>query len=339
MLSPETETVTQARARIGQYIRRTPLLRSALLESWLGHEIWFKAECFQRIGAFKARGAMNAVVALEERGERPAEIVTVSSGNHAQAVAWAGRERGIPVTVFLPASSSPIKRQAAESYGARIVLTKTRQDAEAAANERASRGAYLLHPYDDDLVIAGQGTACLEALQEVRPTAVFAPCGGGGLLSGTRLAVERLAPGTPVFAGEPALADDAARSYRSGAIVSLADTPLTIADGVRTLAVSERTFAYLKTLAGFFEVSEEDILYWTQWLTHLLKCVLEPTSAVAMAAAAQWLAGQRSKQRVLVILSGGNIAPETQREIWATSRLDRLPGTPSATGTRSPPVR
>lgn len=328
MLPPEV--VPQAHARIEPHIRRTPLLRSGLLERWLGHELWFKAECFQRIGAFKARGAMNTVLALEERGERPTEIVTVSSGNHAQAVAWAGRERGIPVTVFLPAASSPIKRQAAAHYGARIELTATRQEADAAVKESAARGAYLLHPYDNDFVIAGQGTACLEALQEIRPTAVFAPCGGGGLLSGTRLAVEHLAPGTPVFAGEPTLANDATRSYRSGAIVSLTDTPPTIADGVRTLSVSARTFAHLETLAGFFEVSEEDILYWTQWLTHLLKCVVEPTAAVAMGAAAQWLAGQRSKQRVLVILSGGNVAPETQREIWATSRLDRLPARESS---------
>jgi len=175
-------------------------------------------------------------------------------------------------------------------------------------------------------VIAGQGTACLEALQDnARPTAIFGPCGGGGLLSGTILATETQAQRVLVFGAEPALGNDAVRSYRSKTIVRLSESPPTLADGARTLAVSARTFQHLLKLKDFFEVSEEDICYWAQWLPTLLKVAVEPTSAVAMGGALQWLKSQDARQRVLVILSGGNIDRLTYQKIWKDDLLREIP--------------
>ena len=226
----------------------------------------------------------------------------------------------------MPAFVSKIKQQATRSYGAEVILTASRREAEEKTREAEKNGAYLIPPFDSDMEIAGQGTACFEALSDgANPDAIFAPCGGGGLLSGTFLAKQLLKSDTLVFAGEPKQANDATRSYNSGKIVGFSDSPNTIADGAKTLAVAERTFHYLKQLNGFYEVEEEDIIYWTQWLTHLLKTPVEPTSAVAMGAAYQWLTTQKTKQRVLIILSGGNIAPETQRIIWEKDYLGKVP--------------
>ncbi len=175
-------------------------------------------------------------------------------------------------------------------------------------------------------IIAGQGTSCLEALKDgADPDAIFATCGGGGWLSGTFLAKELLSPKSKVFAAEPLQANDATQSYAAKKIIKFSDSPPTIADGARSPAVSERTFYYLSQLDGFFEIPEHDIIYWTQWLMHLLKITVEPTSAVAMVGAVKWLKKQKSKQRVLVLLSGGNIAPETYQKIWQESFLEKLP--------------
>ncbi|MDH3640121.1 MAG: pyridoxal-phosphate dependent enzyme, partial [Gammaproteobacteria bacterium] len=188
------------------------------------------------------------------------------------------------------------------------------------------KGAFLLHPYDHDLVIAGQGTACYEALATgLKPDAIFATCGGGGWLSGTFLAARLLASETLVFGAEPKQANDAAQSYRRGEIVHFTTSPETIADGARTLSVSARTFHYLRQLAGFYEIEERDIVYWTQWLTHLLKTTVEPTSAVAMAGAFEWLKHQRDPQSILVMLSGGNIAASAQARVWAADHLATPP--------------
>ena len=323
-LSPES--VVDASKRIAPFVHRTPLMQSHMLNKWLGHEIVFKVEGLQKMGAFKIRGAMNALLTLKEEGRLPKSIVAFSSGNHAQAVAYAGKMLGIETTVIMPAYVSKIKQQATISYGAHLMLTKNRQGAEAQAAEYQSRGAWLLHPSADDLVIAGQGTACLEALEDgADPDAIFATCGGGGLISGTLLAARAYVSKAEVWAAEPAIANDAARSVRTGSIVGFSESPMTIADGARTLHISDITFHYLRQLAGFYEIEESDIFYWTQWLQHLLKVSVEPTSAVAMAAAHQWLKSQSSPKRALVILSGGNIDAESNRRIWQQSYLEVTP--------------
>ncbi len=320
------DVVAEAATRIRRHVNRTPLLKSALLDQWLGHNIVFKAEGLQKIGAFKVRGALNTLLTLKEQKRLPEHVVAFSSGNHAQAVAYASRLLGIEATILIPKDASALKRQATEAYGARVVVTGDRIEAERHVDTLIADGAYLLHPYDNDLVIAGQGTACYEALQKgFHPDAIFATCGGGGWLSGTFLAARCAAPATPVFGAEPQQANDAAQSLRRGEIIKLPASPETIADGARTLAVSPRTFHYLRQLAGFFEVTERDIVYWTQWLTHLLKTAVEPTSAVAMAGAFEWLKSQPEPRTVLVMLSGGNMAASTQARIWATDELAAPP--------------
>lgn len=318
--------VIEASQRIAPFIHKTPVVTSRLLNEWLGHELYFKVEGLQKIGAFKARGALNILLSLKETGTLPEKVVAFSSGNHAQAVAWSAQMLGIKARIFLPDFTSPIKVQATRSYGADVVLTKSRQEAETLTREESEKGSYFIHPFDNPWVMAGQGTACYEALQEgVMPHAVFAPCGGGGLLSGTLLAARAFSSDIKVYAGEPEQANDASISYNTGKIFSFSDSPKTLADGARTMAVSSTTFHYLQQLNGFFEIQEEEMIYWAQWLMHLLKVSCEPTSALAMAAAQHWLKSQQEKKQVLVILSGGNIAPETMRLLWQNSYLEQLP--------------
>lgn len=321
------DDVVAAQRRLRDWLPRTPLLRSETLDEHLGHRVVFKAECFQKVGAFKSRGALNTLLRMRERGALPARVVAFSSGNHAQAVAWACARMNVPATVIVPRFTSDVKRRATAAYGAEVVVASNRPKAEAMAADLAARGAFLLPPYDHDDVICGQGTACLEALRDAGTIdAVFAPCGGGGLLSGTWLAASGLAPSAEVWGAEPVDANDAARSYRSGTIQRFEQAPRTIADGVRTLALSERTFAYVRRTAGIVEVEEEAILDWTQWLTHLLKVTVEPTAALAMAAAADWMKRRDDAGTVLVILSGGNLSKATRAKVWKRDRLDRFPG-------------
>ena len=318
--------IEAAHQRISPYIHRTPLLQSKILNEFLGHKIIFKAESLQKIGAFKIRGALNTLLTLKEKNALPKSIVAFSSGNHAQAVAVAGKLLNIKTTIIMPSFTSSIKRQAAAYYGAEMIITTTRKEAEEKAAEMEADGAFLIHPIDNDCEIAGQGTACYEALKDgANPAAIFATCGGGGLLSGTFLAKELLSPRSLVFGGEPLQANDASLSYKAQKIIGFNESPPTIADGARALSISERTFHYIQQVDGFFEIDEETIIYWTQWLMHLLKITVEPTSAVAMAAAFAWLKTQKTEQEVLVILSGGNISPETYQKIWQKNYLEQLP--------------
>jgi threonine dehydratase len=266
---------------------------------------------------------------MQEDGKLPEKIVTFSSGNHAQAVALAARTLGIKARIYMAKYASPIKRQAAISYGAEVIETPSRPHAEECVRQDAALGWHVIHPFDNDEVIIGQGTSCIEALREwpleTPPDAVFATCGGGGWMSGTYLATKLLHPQTKVFAVEPLNANDAARSYRDGKIFSFDHSPETIADGARSLCVSPRTFQYLQKLDGFYEVTEEDIIYWTQWLGHLLKITVEPTSALVMGGICQWLKTQTTPQNVLVMLSGGNVSPQSYQKIWAKNYLETVP--------------
>lgn len=317
------QCVADAANRLATHIHHTPLVSSATLNQWLGHHILFKLECQQKVGAFKSRGALNALLVAREAGQHFDEVVAYSSGNHGQAVAWASRILNTRATIFLPAGTSSIKAAAARAYGAEVIITTDRAAAELQTQDRCAAGALFVPPFDHDAVIAGQGTACLEALAYEDPIdAVFATCGGGGLLSGTWLACQLRSPRTQVFGAEPKRANDAARSHRAGKIIAYSGSaPATLADGARTLSVSARTFEYLRELEEIFEVEEQAIAYWTQWLAHLLKVSIEPTAAVAMAGACQWLARQSQKRIVMVIVSGGNLSPETWRNCWADDNL------------------
>lgn len=321
------QQIKQAHQRIHTYIHHTPVVTSHLLNHSLGHDIYFKAECLQKVGAFKARGGCNAVAHMIERGEKPKRIVANSSGNHAQAVAWAAKAFGIPATIFMPANVSKVKALATQDYGAEIVLCENRiavdMQVQAAAQEQ---GTLWIPPYNHEDVIAGQGTATLEALNQINEIdAIFAPCGGGGLLSGTVVAAKHLQSGIQVCGVEPLNANDAAQSLRQNKIFAFTETPKTLADGARTPSVGDITFEHLKQLDHFYEAPEEAIIYWTQWLTHLLKLTVEPTSAMSMYGVIEWLKTQSSKQKILVILTGGNLDLITRQTIWNIDCLEHSP--------------
>lgn len=321
----ESSIVKTAYNRIKKYINKTPLLQSEMINLKLASKIYFKFEGMQKVGAFKARGAINTLLHLKEQNQLPENIVAYSSGNHAQAVAWAAQQLGIKATIIIPSLASPIKIAATKSYGAEVILTKERQEAEDLAHEK-SKNSFLLPPYDHDDVIAGQGTAALEAWEEEGDyDAVFAPCGGGGLISGTYLATQLFSENTKIYAAEPQIANDAAQSFKMGTIRRFSTSPMTIADGARTLSISERTFQYIKKLSGFYEIPEKEIIYWTQWLTHLLKINLEPTSALGMAAAYKWIQEGNRNKRILIIVSGANMDSDTYMKIWENNYLEDIP--------------
>ncbi len=322
-MSPDV--VTKAYNRISPYVNKTPLLQSDIINKIFNSNIYFKFEGMQKVGAFKARGALNTLLHLKETHNLPKEVVAYSSGNHAQAVAWAAKQLSVKATIIVPSAASPLKIAATKAYGAEVIITRERQEAEDLAQEKANT-AFLLPPYDHDDVIAGQGTAALEAwIDEGGFDAVFAPCGGGGLISGTYLATRLFSDHTKVYACEPKIANDAAESYRTGIVKRFEKMPMTLADGARTLGVSERTFQYIKKLDGFYEISEEEIIYWTQWVTHLLKVNIEPTSALGMAGAHKYINEGNSNKKILILLSGGNADPATYAKIWAKSYLEELP--------------
>lgn len=303
----DIEAIRAAAARLAPWAHRTPVLTSRALDERCGGSIFLKCENFQRVGAFKFRGAMNAVLQLDAEA-RSRGVVTHSSGNHAQALALAGKLAGVPVCVVMPRTAPAIKRAATEGYGARVVPCEpTLADREATvARLIAEHGYELVHPYDDWRVIAGQGTAALELLEQAGPLdLVVSPCGGGGLLSGTAIAVKSVSPTTQVVGAEPANADDARRSLELGAIVPSGD-PRTIADGLRT-SLGVRPFrVILRLVDAIAAATEEEIIAATRFVWERLKIVIEPSSAVPVAAILNGGIPVEGK-RVGVILSGGNV--------------------------------
>lgn len=319
--------IKTAQELIAPYVKRTPVVYSSLLNKWLGHEIFFKAECLQTTGAFKLRGATHFLAQLKRQNLLPKHIVANSSGNHAQAVAYAGAMFNIPVTIYSANNISEIKAAATQSYGATLKRfdTRVQADAEVVIAGKASDTVWI-PPFNHPYIIAGQGTASFEALKQTDDIdMIAAPCGGGGLLSGTIIAAKAINKNIQVIGAEPLAANDAARSLREGHIVALEHQPLTLADGAATPSIGEHTFEVLKTVDDFYEVDEPDIIYWTQWLHHLLKLHIEPTCAMTMQAVVKWLAKQESKKRVMVLASGGNISQLSMQKIWQHDTLNTIP--------------
>lgn len=324
---PTFDDVLDAAKRIEGKVQKTPVVESSLLNKWLGHRILFKAECLQTVGAFKLRGAVNVLAKHAQEGTLPKRVVANSSGNHAQAVACAAALYKIPVTIYAADSISAIKAAATQSYGAELRRFDTRTEADKAVKAAAQETDTLwIPPFNDPDVIAGQGTVALEAIEETGPVdAVFAPCGGGGLLSGTFLTTRAMLPDAQVIGAEPANANDAAMSLQSGVIESLPGPAQTLADGAATPSVGEYTFAFLQQLDDFYEVDEIQIAYWTQWLQHLLKLHVEPTCAMSMAAVAAWAVENETPKTALVMLSGGNISASSMQKIWQQDYLLQPP--------------
>lgn len=321
------EQVLAAQKRLTPYIKQTPIVESSLLNNWLGSRILFKAECLQTIGAFKIRGAINTLAKLAEKNQLPQRVIANSSGNHAQAIAYAASLFNIPATIYTIENVSVVKAAATAFYGAEVKRFATRIEADEAVKAASvEAGTLWIPPYNHPDVICGQGTLMADAIDQVGDIdAVAAPCGGGGLLSGTLLSARALCPGAKVLGAEPLEANDAAESLRAGEIVALKAPPKTLADGAATPCVGNHTFPLLQQLDGFFEVDEEKIAYWTQWLQHLLKLHLEPTSAMAMEAVVRWLSTQEKGKKVLVLISGGNIDAANMQKVWQTDHLTKVP--------------
>jgi threonine dehydratase len=300
--------VVAAAARLRGIGHRTPVLTSQTVDERTGARVFFKCENFQRAGAFKFRGAYNALARLSPE-ERARGVLTYSSGNHAQALALAGRLLGAPVTIVMPKDAPAVKVAATRGYGGDVVLYDrsgpTRE--EIGARLAAERGLLVIPPYDHADVVAGQGTAAVELLEEVGSLdLLLVPCGGGGLLSGCAVATRHLAPRCRVVGVEPAAADDATRSFRTRVLHSVTN-PDTIADGARTPSLGKVTFPLvLQHVDDMVTVSEEAIVSTTVFLWNRLKVVVEPTGALGAAALLDRVVFARD-QRVGVILSGGNV--------------------------------
>jgi threonine dehydratase len=306
MNEPTIVDVREASERIRPFVHRTPVLTCSTLNEMCNAEIFFKCENFQKVGAFKIRGATNAVFSLSEE-KASKGVATHSSGNHGAALALAARWRGIKAYVVIPKNAPQVKKDAVAHYGAEIVFckptVKDREERLAKVLERT--GAALIHPYNDHRVISGQGTAALELCEEIKKLdVVMTPVGGGGLLSGTAITVDALSPETHVVAAEPERADDAFRSLRAGEIVP-ADNPDTIADGLRT-SLGDLTFPIIKRhVRDILTVSEEGIVTAMRTIWERMKIIVEPSAAVPLGA----LLARRpefSGKRIGLILSGGN---------------------------------
>ena len=305
MTAPTLSDIYAARQRIAAYIQRTPTLHSHALDEMAGAQLFFKCENFQKIGAFKARGAHNAVFSLKP-DQLTSGVVTHSSGNHAAALALAARNAGTVAYVVMPHNAPQTKVASVERLGGKITRCEpTTEDREAtAARVQAETGATMVHPFNDWQVIAGQGTVALELIQDTAGLdALVAPVGGGGLISGT--AIVGRAFGLDVYGAEPAGADDAQRSLRSGSLqaVGVANT---IADGLRT-SLGEKPFQIIREhVRDIATVSDEEIVQAMKLIWHILKIIIEPSCAVPVAAILNGRLPIKG-QRVGIVLSGGNV--------------------------------
>ena len=307
MVIPTYEDVLAAHARIAPHIHRTPVLTSSFLNELTGAELFFKCENFQKAGAFKVRGASNAVFGLRddqlERG-----VATHSSGNHALSLSYAAGRRGIPCTVVMPRTAPQAKKDAVRGYGGVIVECEPSTSSREAvfAEVQARTGADFVHPYNDPRVIAGQGTCSRELMEQVEGLdAVVAPIGGGGMISGTCLTLSAIAPQVEIFAAEPVNADDAARSFRAGHII-VDDAPDTVADGLK-VPLKELTWHFVKTYAtDVLTATEEEIVEAMKLHWKRMKIVIEASCSVPLAVILKNPDRFRGK-RVGVILTGGNV--------------------------------
>ncbi len=304
---PDVADIRAAHARIASHVHRTPVLTCSSLDELVGARLYFKCENFQKVGAFKARGACNAVFSLTDEAAARG-VVTHSSGNHGAALAYAAQRRGIPAYVVMPENAARVKQANVARFGATIRLCAPTQTAreQACADVQQETGATLVHPYDDPRVIAGQGTAALELLEDLPDLdAIIAPVGGGGLISGTSIAAAATRPGITIYGAEPAGADDAARGFASGKVEPLPH-PDTIADGLRA-TLSQRTLQAIRRHVTAIPTASETAIAAAMRMTwERMKIIIEPSSAVPLAcllATGLPIEGRR----VGIIVSGGNV--------------------------------
>jgi threonine dehydratase len=311
------DEVAAAHERIRPHARRTPVLTSATIDALTGATVHFKCENLQRMGAFKFRGAYNAVSQLSPEARRRG-VVAFSSGNHAQAVALASRMLGIPATIVMPKNAPRVKLDATRGYGAEVVTYDNPNESREALAGRlaAERGLTIVPPFDHPHVIAGQGSAAKELIEDAGELDVLlVPCGGGGLLTGCAIAAKHLAPSCRVIGVEPAAGDDATRSFRSKSLQTI-PVPDTIADGARTTSLGKITFPLLlQYVDEMLTVTDDEILRWMFFVWERMKIVVEPTGMLAATALLEKKIDAKGK-RVGVVLSGGNVDLA-----WAAGKL------------------
>lgn len=308
MTLPDYNDVAAAAERIADYANKTPVMTSRTVNDEFGAEVFFKCENFQRMGAFKFRGAMNALRQFTPE-QRAAGVVTFSSGNHAQAIALSAKLLGIPATIIMPHDAPAAKVAATKGYGGNVVIyDRYTEDREKIGRELAEKqGLTLIPPYDHPHVIAGQGTATKELIEEVGQLDVLFVClGGGGLLSGSSLAARHLSPDCIIYGVEPEAGNDGQQSFRSGKIVHI-DTPKTIADGAQTQHLGNITFPIIqRNVHDILTVSDDELVASMKFIAERMKIVVEPTGCLGFAAARARKAELRGK-KIGIIISGGNV--------------------------------
>jgi len=311
--------VAAAHERIKPFAKRTPVLTSSTIDALTGARVHFKCENFQRMGAFKFRGAYNALSQLSPEQKRKG-VVAFSSGNHAQAVALSGKLLGVPATIVMPTDAPKVKLEATRGYGAEVVMyNASNEDRQKIAEKLAAeRGLTVIPPFDHPHILAGQGTAAKELIEETGPLDILmVPCGGGGLLSGCSIAAKHLSPKCRVIGVEPAAGDDGLRAFRSGKLETI-KLPETIADGARTTSLGKITFALIqKHVDDFLTVTDEELVKWMFFLWERMKLVVEPTGALAASALLQGKIDAKGR-KVGVVISGGNVDLA-----WAAKQLAR----------------
>jgi threonine dehydratase len=304
-VSVSFEDIAAASRRIAGHAHRTPVLRSRSADGRVGAQLFFKCENFQRVGAFKFRGAFNALSQFDP-AQRRAGVVSFSSGNHAQAIALAAQLLGIPATIVMPRDAPELKVRATRGYGAEVVLyDRYTEDREAIGRQLAQqRGLTLVPPYDHPHVIAGQGTAAFELFEETGPLdALYVCLGGGGLLSGSAIVARQVSPACKVYGAEPAAGNDGSQSFRAGRILRI-DTPQTIADGAQNQSLGQLTFPIIQRLVDdIIEVSDAELVDSMRFFAERMKIIVEPTGCLSFAAAQKKPVGSR----IGIIVSGGNV--------------------------------
>ncbi|HFN1103729.1 TPA: threo-3-hydroxy-L-aspartate ammonia-lyase [Klebsiella variicola subsp. variicola] len=305
---PDYHDVAAAAGRIAGLANKTPVMTSRTVNEEMGAEVFFKCENFQRMGAFKFRGAINALLQFSEE-QKKAGVVAFSSGNHAQAIALSARLLGIPATIVMPEDAPAAKVAATREYSGNVVMyNRYTEDRELIGRDLAEKhGMTLIPPYDHPHVIAGQGTAAKELFDEVGELDVLFVClGGGGLLAGSALSARALSPACTVYGVEPEAGNDGQQSFRSGSIVHI-DTPKTIADGAQTQHLGEHTFPIIqKNVDDIFTVTDEELLASMRFFAERMKIVVEPTGCLGFAAARARKEELKGK-RIGIIISGGNV--------------------------------
>ena len=318
MTLPDYNDIVAAAERIANYANKTPVMTSRTVNEEFGAEVFFKCENFQRMGAFKFRGAMNALRQFTPQ-QRAAGVVTFSSGNHAQAIALSAKLLGIPATIIMPHDAPAAKVAATKGYGGNVVIyDRYTEDREKIGQDLAEKqGLTLIPPYDHPHVIAGQGTATKELIEEVGPLDVLFVClGGGGLLSGSALAARHLSPDCVVYGVEPEAGNDGQQSFRSGNIVHI-DTPKTIADGAQTQHLGQYTFAIIQqNVNDILTVSDTELVTAMKFIAERMKIVVEPTGCLGFAAARARKAELQGK-KIGIIISGGNVDISRYGELLA----------------------